>query len=116
RTTRKRRGRGMAASALTTRGTLPKGSITRINKMVAESSSDCIVSAVFSRKTPKYIVSPKRGKRKELGDARRSKKSGQRDGSRVSAASRGAPCGGAGNGRRCRTRHEHSRVSRAGAA
>src|ERR1700682_2782269 len=42
-----RRGPGISGSALTTSGTLPKGSITRISRMVAESSSDCIASAVF---------------------------------------------------------------------
>src|ERR1700687_1227241 len=52
-----RRGPGIAASALTTSGTLPKGSITRISRMVAESSSDCIVSAVFAKDAEVYRLS-----------------------------------------------------------
>src|SRR5438105_6681564 len=47
-------GPGIARRALTTSGTLPKGSITRISRMVAESSSDRIASGGFQKDAEVY--------------------------------------------------------------
>src|ERR1700682_3487216 len=99
-----RRGPGISGSALTTSGTLPKGSITRISRMVAESSSDCIASAVFLEDAEVYRPSAETiGKnwQHELAESAADRT--------ANAASRAVPCAGAGNGRRCQTRDEHSR-------